>query len=94
MNRQRLTIRYVFLILIAVWLLAPLQPTAQDSSLDYPQWRGPDRDGSAAAFVEPETWPEQLNRTWQVDVGTGLRHTDSHRQSRPTPSHDRMVMKC
>ena len=71
MNRQRLTIRYVFLILIAVWLLAPLQPTAQDSSLDYPQWRGPDRDGSAAAFVEPETWPEQLNRTWQVDVGTG-----------------------
>ena len=71
MNRQRLTSRYVFLILIAVWLLAPLQPTAQDSSLDYPQWRGPDRDGSAAAFVEPETWPEQLNRTWQVDVGTG-----------------------
>ena len=71
MNRQRLTSRYVFLILIAVWLLAPLQPTAQDSSLDYPQWRGPDRDGSAAAFVKPETWPEQLNRTWQVDVGTG-----------------------
>ena len=71
MSRQRLTSRYVFLILIAVWLLAPLQPTAQDSSLDYPQWRGPDRDGSVAAFVEPETWPEQLNRTWQVDVGTG-----------------------
>ena len=71
MNRQRLTNRYMFLILIAIWLLAPLQPTAQDSSLDYPQWRGPDRDGSAAAFVEPETWPEQLNRTWQVDVGTG-----------------------
>ena len=71
MNLQRLTSRYVFLILIAVWLLIPLQATAQDSSLDYPQWRGPDRDGSAAAFVEPEIWPEQLNRTWQVDVGTG-----------------------
>ena len=71
MNRQCLTGRYVFPILIGVWLLASLQATAQDSSLDYPQWRGPGRDGSAAAFVEPETWPEQLNRTWQVDVGTG-----------------------
>ena len=71
MNRQCLTGRYVFPILIGVWLLASLQATDQDSSLDYPQWRGPGRDGSAAAFVEPETWPEQLNRTWQVDVGTG-----------------------
>ena len=71
MNRQCLTGRYVFPILIGVWLLASLQATAQDSSLDYPQWRGPGRDGSAAAFVEPETWPAQLNRTWQVDVGTG-----------------------
>ena len=71
MNRRYLTGRYVFPILIAVWSLASLPATAQDSSLDYPQWRGPDRDGSAASFVEPETWPEQLNRTWQVDVGTG-----------------------
>ena len=71
MNRQCLTGRYVFPLLVGVWLLAPLQATGQDSSLDYPQWRGPGRDGSAAAFVEPEAWPEQLNRTWQVDVGTG-----------------------
>ena len=39
--------------------------------LDYPQWRGPDRDGSAAAFVEPVDWPQQLNRSWSVEVGTG-----------------------
>jgi outer membrane protein assembly factor BamB len=51
--------------------LAPLPAIAQDSPLDYPQWRGPDRDGSAAAFVEPEAWPEQLTRSWQVEVGTG-----------------------
>ncbi len=56
---------------IAVWLLVPLPVTAQDSPLDYPQWRGPDRDGSAAAFVEPAAWPERLNRSWKVEVGTG-----------------------
>ena len=71
MNRQCLTWRYLFPIAIAFWLLAPLRATAQDSPLDYPQWRGPARDGSAAAFVEPAAWPEQLNRRWQVEVGTG-----------------------
>ena len=56
---------------VAIWVLAPLPVTAQDSPLDYPQWRGPQRDGSAAAFVEPAPWPEQLNRRWEVEVGTG-----------------------
>jgi len=41
------------------------------SSLDYPQWRGQHRDGSASAFVEPKTWPEKLTREWKVDVGEG-----------------------
>ena len=33
---------------------------AQTSSKDYPQWRGQNRDGSVAAFVEPRSWPEHL----------------------------------
>ena len=70
MTRQSLRRRYVFPIMTVVWVLAPLQAPAQES-LDYPQWRGPNRDGSAAAFVEPTAWPEQLDRRWQVEVGTG-----------------------
>ena len=61
----------LFSIVTVFCVLAPPPATAQDSPLDYPQWRGPDRDGSAAAFVEPEAWPEQLTRSWQVEVGTG-----------------------
>jgi outer membrane protein assembly factor BamB len=38
---------------------------------DYPQWRGPQRDGSAAGFVAPASWPRALTRRWKVDVGEG-----------------------
>jgi len=40
-------------------------------ALDYPQWRGQARDGSASGFVEPASWPEALKRQWKVDVGEG-----------------------
>jgi outer membrane protein assembly factor BamB len=38
---------------------------------DWPQWRGPNRDGIAAGFTEPKTWPEKLTLKWKVDVGEG-----------------------
>ena len=38
---------------------------------DWPQWRGPERDGAATGFEAPATWPETLTRAWRVDVGTG-----------------------
>jgi outer membrane protein assembly factor BamB len=44
---------------------------AQTSSQDYPQWRGRNRDGEAAGFVQPRTWPNALNLKWKVDVGPG-----------------------
>ena len=44
---------------------------AQSASLDYPQWRGRERDGSASAFVQPKAWPEQLTKRWRVEVGEG-----------------------
>jgi outer membrane protein assembly factor BamB len=43
----------------------------QGPSLDYTQWRGPNRDGSAASFTEPKTWPDQLTMRWKVEVGEG-----------------------
>jgi len=44
---------------------------AQNGPLDYPQWRGRNRDGSASAFSQPATWPDTLTRRWKVDVGAG-----------------------
>jgi outer membrane protein assembly factor BamB len=45
--------------------------SAQNAGLDWPQWRGPNRDGTLASFTEPKAWPESLIRKWKVDVGTG-----------------------
>ena len=45
--------------------------TAQEGPLDYPQWRGANRDGAAAAFREPATWPTRLTRQWDVETGLG-----------------------
>ena len=36
---------------------------------DWPQWRGPSRDGVATA--SPAEWPDALSRTWTLEVGTG-----------------------
>src|SRR6266508_4451736 len=45
--------------------------SAQNRSADWPQWRGPNRDGAIASFTEPKAWPEKLTRKWKVDVGLG-----------------------
>jgi len=44
---------------------------SQGSGSDWPQFRGPNRDGVVASFTEPKTWPERLTRVWKVDVGEG-----------------------
>jgi outer membrane protein assembly factor BamB len=38
---------------------------------DWPQWRGPNRDGGIAAFTPPSSWPAALTKRWQVEIGTG-----------------------
>ena len=44
---------------------------AQRPTADWPQWRGPNRDGSAPSFTAPKTWPENLTQRWKVDIGLG-----------------------
>jgi outer membrane protein assembly factor BamB len=56
---------------VVVAVLAILLSQAPRAPLDYTQWRGRDRDGSASGFVEPATWPSGLVRTWKTDVGEG-----------------------
>jgi outer membrane protein assembly factor BamB len=59
------------LMLIALWwALAPTVP-AQGPSSDWPQWRGPNRDGTIASFMEPAAWPQNLTQRWKVEVGPG-----------------------
>jgi outer membrane protein assembly factor BamB len=40
-------------------------------SQDWPQWRGPNRDGKVAGFKAPQTWPKELTQKWKVSVGLG-----------------------
>lgn len=50
-----------------LFLLGSLPAVAQD----WPQWRGPDRDGKAAGFKAADTWPKELHQKWKVAVGAG-----------------------
>src|SRR2546426_2012124 len=38
---------------------------------DWPQWRGPNRDGSVTGAVSPRSWPRTLKEQWKVTVGLG-----------------------
>jgi len=38
---------------------------------DWPQWRGPNRDGRVKDAAIPATWPKTLKEEWKVAVGLG-----------------------
>jgi outer membrane protein assembly factor BamB len=43
----------------------------QAETQDWPQWRGPNRDGAVSSFRVPSAWPEGLKQQWRVEVGLG-----------------------
>jgi len=44
---------------------------AAPPSADWPQWRGPNRDGRVAGLAPRASWPETLTPGWKVAVGAG-----------------------
>ncbi|HEY0173473.1 MAG TPA: PQQ-binding-like beta-propeller repeat protein [Pyrinomonadaceae bacterium] len=41
------------------------------AAIEWPQWRGPNRDGLAAGVTPPSAWPKELKPRWRVTVGVG-----------------------
>ena len=60
-NRKMVAIGGFVVLIIASCALAQ----------DWPQWRGPERDGRVNGFAVPEKWPKELTQKWKVTVGQG-----------------------
>jgi len=52
-------------------LSAAVLSSATSLRADWPQWRGPNRDGTVKSAVVPATWPKALKEEWKVTVGIG-----------------------
>ena len=64
-------------------VLSQAQQKPAAINADWPQWRGPTRDGAVAAAL-PAQWPEALKKRWETPVGTG--------HASPVVSGNRVVM--
>ena len=60
-------LRVVVILVVLAWTTAVPVAVAQD----WPQWRGPNRDGAVQSFDLPTAWPDTLTERWTVDVGLG-----------------------
>jgi outer membrane protein assembly factor BamB len=49
-----------------------LLDSASAFSQDWPQWRGPNRDGVVSGVTVPKTWPKTLKEEWKAPVGEGV----------------------
>jgi len=59
------------LVSVAIVLVCLPVKLATQTSGNWPQWRGPNRDGKVANVSLPQTWPKTLKEEWTVPVGIG-----------------------
>ncbi len=50
------------------WLMVMV---ASGIAADWPQWRGPNRDGQVVGVTPPAQWPKELKQLWKIEVGEG-----------------------
>lgn len=63
--RSTIPARWFLGVLVSLWLTAVIAHGQQ-----WPQWRGPARDGVAQATV-PAAWPAALTKKWKIPAGSG-----------------------
>jgi outer membrane protein assembly factor BamB len=66
---RRLTLKTAGAAVVAIGLGGTAG--SQTNAADWPQWRGPNRDGHVAGFSAPTAWPDRLTERWRADVGSG-----------------------
>ncbi len=57
--------------LLMIGLMLFVSPSVAPGAADWPQWRGPNRDGLVSDASIPQTWPKELKLKWKVTVGLG-----------------------
>jgi outer membrane protein assembly factor BamB len=73
MNNRALAVVAVLAALAAdggAEVVSQAQQKPAATGVDWPQWRGPTRDGLVGASL-PVQWPEALKKRWEVPVGIG-----------------------
>jgi outer membrane protein assembly factor BamB len=68
---------------LLAFILISAVAQAQGVTSTWPQWRGPQRDGTVTTPL-PTQWPEKLTKKWELTVGEG--------HSSPVVSGDRVVI--
>lgn len=63
--------RLGWIVASALLILGPWGLAGDFAREDWPQWRGPNRDGKIPVFQAPESWPPSLSKKWEVAVGAG-----------------------
>ena len=63
--------RLVSIIGCAACALAAALPAAAGAADEWPQWRGPARDGHLSGLQPRASWPEALAPGWKLKVGVG-----------------------
>lgn len=65
-----MSVRGVFVLALVLGVPSAV-PSAAAPPGDWPQWRGPNRDGRVVGLAAPASWPEAPAPGWRVKVGAG-----------------------
>jgi outer membrane protein assembly factor BamB len=60
----------IFVIRHSAFVIVTALSVSASASAQWPQWRGPSRDGAVPAAAVPK-WPDAWKRAWRVDIGEG-----------------------